>query len=180
MKDKKLFQQYMTGMGELFDKKISDALKDIYWTSLEPFTDEECKKAFDQVITSCKWFPKPAELLERLKGTEQDKATLAWIEVYEAIKEVGSGQSIRFPDPVIHSVVEAMGGWVRLAFQEEKDSKWNRKEFIDLYRVLSKKTSHPEYLVGEYEEINRWKGYKKLIELPIEWHGQKLIEDSKQ
>ena len=43
MKSVEMFNQQLTGMGEVFNKAITPALAQIYWTSLKEFTDEQVK-----------------------------------------------------------------------------------------------------------------------------------------
>jgi len=170
MNNKKQFQEYMLLIGERHDKKFSEGLIDITWKALESFSDDECIKAFNHVIKYGKfWKDILPDLLEQLEGTKEDQGELAWTEVYDAIRNVGCGQSIRFSDPVIHSAIEKMGGWIRLAQQEEADSKWNRKEFLSLYRACSRRNDHPAYLTGMYEEDNELRGFNDFIPKIIEW-----------
>ena len=66
MKDKEKFKGFMMIVGELFDKNPSQQLLDVYWQILEPFTDEQCEAAFKKVITTVKFFPKPADFMDHL------------------------------------------------------------------------------------------------------------------
>ena len=59
MTDKTKFREFMAGLGEVFDKKISDTLSSVYWKSLLPFDDETCIEMFERIISTCKFFPKP-------------------------------------------------------------------------------------------------------------------------
>jgi len=40
MKDDRKYKEYMTVLGELFDKPISELLISVYWKTLQPFDDE--------------------------------------------------------------------------------------------------------------------------------------------
>lgn len=155
MKNEIKFKEYMTMLCELHDKILSDMMKDLYWKVLEPFTDEECERAFKELIYSTRFFPKPVDLIEILQGKKQDQATLAWLEVLGAIKSIGHYKSVKFSNPVIHSVINAMGGWPELCMMETKDGKWKQKEFERLYDVMSLRGGkHPAYLPGAHENNN--------------------------
>ena len=41
MKNEKMFKEWMSLFGEMFDKEISDLLKTAYWKVFEPFSDEQ-------------------------------------------------------------------------------------------------------------------------------------------
>ena len=162
MRDESKFKEYLTALCEIHDKKISPLLASLYWKVLEPFTDEQCEKAFKSLIYESRFFPKPVEFIETIKGTTGDRATTAWLEVLETVARVGHYQSVRFDDPVIHAVIEAMGGWVRLAGDMKADEeKWKQKEFERLYQVLSKnpRDNVPSYLPGLCEIQNAANGY---------------------
>ena len=155
MKNEIKFKEYMTMLCELHDKILSDMMKDLYWKVLEPFTDEQCEKAFQEILLSSRFFPKPVDFVEILRGKKTDQATMAWLEVLGAVKSIGNYQSVKFSNTVIHSVINAMGGWPELCLMENDDVKWKQKEFERLYEVLSERGGkHPEYLPGTHESNN--------------------------
>ena len=139
MENKKRFSSMMASLTEIFDKEITRGLSEIYWQTLKPFSDKECEKAFSAIISTCKFFPKPAEFIEILKGSQQESATIAWLKVDKAVRRIGVEASVQFNDPVIHSTIEAMGGWEKLGDALERDWKWVRKEFESLYPIMSRK-----------------------------------------
>ncbi len=168
MKDRKKFLEYMTLLGELHDKKITQILLEAYWKSIEDIPDELAYKIFDQAIAMCKFFPKPADLRELAFGTaDKDPAELAWAKVYSACSHIGFYDSVEFDDPVIHSVIKAMGGWPKLCMTNESEMKWKRKEFITLYNTLKGKQDHPDYLPGIIERDNAALGYPSAIPEPV-------------
>jgi len=176
MKDRKKFLEYMTLLGELHDKKITQILLEAYWKSIEDIPDELAYKIFDQAIATCKFFPKPADLRELAFGTaDRDSAELAWAEVYNACRHIGSYDSVEFDDPVIHSVIKAMGGWPKLCMTNESEMKWKRKEFITLYHTLRGKQDHPDYLPGIVERDNAALGYPNAIPEPIKITLEKFM-----
>lgn len=176
MKDQIAFKNFMTLLGELFDKEISDTLKNAYWTTLKPYSDSQCTAAFEAVITKCRFFPKPAELLELISGPETDKAMLAWLRVDKAVRTIGNYESIDFTDDrAINSTIEAMGGWVALCNTSEAEWKWKRKEFENLYPAMTRRTDHPEYLPGtvEIDNVGRMYDAPNVVRL-VEKQNQHL------
>ena len=157
----------MVGLGEIFNKEISQVLMDIYWKALEPFSDEICAHAFNQVITTSKFFPKPAELLERISGSPEDRAMLAWLSVEDAIRRFGPYTSVRFVDPVIISVIESLGGWPSFENFTNNELKWKQKVFFVRYRAMQEKSEHSSYLPGIAEIENNSRGYSEFIEPPV-------------
>ncbi len=166
MQDYQKFHETMIALGEIFDKEITSSILSIYWRILLPHPDEACKQAFESVISEARFFPRPADLLERLNGHREHRATLAWLQALETIKRVGNYASVQFADPVIHSVIQAMGGWPRFCDGEAKDEKWKQKEFERLYTVIAERPGkHPEYLHGDHELQNAALGHEQKPEI---------------
>jgi len=155
MRDEIKFKEYLATLCELHDRTMSKLLTDLYWKVLEPFSDEECEEAFKLIIYDSKFFPKPADFREVLLGKKANKATESWLEVLGAVSKIGNYQSVKFDNPVVHSVINAMGGWPQLCMMEKADEKWKQKEFERLYEVISSRNgNHPEYLIGTHEQEN--------------------------
>jgi len=155
MRDEVKFKEYLATLCELHDRTMSKLLTDLYWKVLEPFSDQECEEAFKLIIYDNKFFPNSADFREILIGKKANKATEAWLDVLGAVSKIGNYQSVKFDDQVIHSVINAMGGWPQLCMMEKTEEKWKQKEFERLYEVISaRKSNHPEYLIGTHEQEN--------------------------
>jgi len=169
MKNETRFKENMTVLCELFDKPVSKLLMGSYWKALESFTDEECEKAFNELALSSRFFPKLADFIEALSGTKKDQAFQAWLKVIDAVRRVGNYQSVKFNDPVIHSVFKFWGGWdvTTTPDWDGAQLKWKQKEFEQLYAVMSHNSSHPEYLPGKSEIDDAAKGYDRKHEIVL-------------
>lgn len=177
MKNKKMFSQFIVTICEMFDKEISELLTAMYWKTLEPFTDKQCEKAFNTVILSSRFMPKPVDIIEAIRGNNTDRATSAWLDVLETVKKTGTYQSVKFSDPVIHSVIESMGGWIRLGQTPETEIKWKQKEFERLYQVIQEREgTHPDHLPGVFEMENSAQGYVEHIPEPVLIGTQKEVK----
>lgn len=154
------FLKYMHAMGELFDKALSEHTVSLYWEALKDYSDQDIMKAFNVAAKSCRFFPKPVDLIECIDGEKSDKSLLAWEKVYKAISGVGAYESVQFDDPAIHSCIELMGGWPQLCQCKVDEIKWKQKEFENLYRVMSKREDHSGYLPGIFETDNAARGFK--------------------
>lgn len=161
------FLKYMISLGEIFSKEITDTLLQFYWMVLKDFAEEEITNAFNRVTLTLKFFPKPAELLEIIQGNQNDKAMMAWEKVFNTISRIGTYQSVEFDDPVIHSTIELMGGWVELGNITTDEIKWKQKEFEKIYLVMVRKKKHPEHLAGITEKENFRKGLAGYIPEPV-------------
>jgi len=180
MKNEIKFKEYMTLICELHDRVLSNMMKDLYWKVFEPFTDEQCEAAFKEIIYSSKFFPKPADFIEVLQGKKANRATGAWIDVLDSVKRIGNYSSVKFSDPVIHSVVTAMGGWPELCMMTNDEVKWKQKEFERLYEVIgAREGKHPDYLPGTTELENFRTGFetqKEIVQIGFDKQKIRMIQ----
>ena len=167
MKDKTKFSEFMTIIAEMFEKTPSKAILEVYWKSIGPYSDDDCVKAFNEIIVKSRFFPKPVDIIETIRGTGTNRATGAWIKVLGTLRGVGSYQSVQFDDPVIHSVIETMGGWPEMGNLLVDDEKWKQREFEKLYPIMEKRGNHPTHLSGKFELDNTAKGYLDYNEEPV-------------
>ena len=182
MKNKTEFAKYMLMMSELFNKELSKPIKEIYWKALEPYSDADCIAVFNKAILSCTFFPKPAELIELIKPKQamSDQAELAWIDVESAVKSHGPYASVKFDNPVIHGVIDALGGWVKFQDVTMNNWVWVKKEFVKLYPILAGRGGYPDTLPGQIEMDNTALGYdniKPAVQISCKSIERKLIEE---
>ena len=79
-------------------------------------------------------FPSPAEWVKAIDGDAASKSLVAWTEIITAIRQVGHYESVVFADPLIHRVINDMGGWIFLCQQSERELVFLQKEFERRYR----------------------------------------------
>lgn len=161
---KLMIGEYLSMLAEIFDREVTKSLLRIYETVLEPYSEAACKVALEKAISTCKFFPKPTELLEFLQGPESDRATEAWLEVDKVVKQIGNYATVKFSDPVIMSCIEAMGGWEELGKVTTNEWKWKRKEFENLYPIMARRREHPEMLLGACDRENIGRGFQEKAE----------------
>jgi hypothetical protein len=164
-RDELKFAELMAVLSEVFDdgRQISKIKMDVYYQALCGFEIADVEKAIKGVILkrSTASFPKPAEIIQEIQGSSADVSAIAWMKVVETIRRVGSYQSVMFDDPVIHEVLDFMGGWPSTADWLEDELKWKQKEFERLYSILkvNSRKSIP-YLAGSHEIQNTANGYE--------------------
>ena len=140
----------MTGMGEIYDKEITPILTKIYWKVLLPFTNEQAEKAFNRAIASCKWFPKPSELIDLLKEEVKGlSAPEAWYEVMSGL-ERGHEPN----DPIIQKAIRALGGWQRMGLLTYDELSWVEKRFNEHFNTYQNREVD-SLIEGEESEIFR-------------------------
>lgn len=156
MLDKILFLKAMTAISEIYDKKLSDDALDVYFSCLEEISDDDFIFATNRIAKERTFqsMPKPAEFLEKILGSLDDRAVFAWEIAYSTAISTGIYKSVSFQDSAIHSVIEALGGWEFFASHPKEETPYIRKNFIDFYKALSKRDYHPEFLLGFLDQKN--------------------------
>lgn len=181
--DRKQFAALMVALSEIFDggKELSKERIQLYWLALKEYTIEQVQQAASDIIRERVYpsLPKPAEIIEAIRGKESDRATMAWLEVIYALRRIGTYESVRFSNPAIHAVIEHMGGWPEMGNMPTEEEKWKQREFEKLYTLMEGKKDPPEYLPGRIEIDNAARGFQKHVPEPIAigFDGVKRIEN---
>lgn len=128
MKNQQKFREFMTGLGEIFDKEITVILQNVYWKALKKFDDRQCEKAFNAVIMDCKFFPKPSEIIEKIQDTRKVSGEVAWGKVMESL-ECGS----RPDDYATTRAVQSLGGWNYLGRLTYNELHWQGRKFAEIF-----------------------------------------------
>ena len=158
------FVKLMTGLGVLYAKPMSEHLIDIYWQALKNFSFAGVKEALNAHVRNPdtgQYLPKPADVVRYLEGAGQTQALQAWSQVVRTIRAVGCYESVVFDDPIIHAVIEDMGGWLQLCKITQKELPFRAHEFEKRYLgyVLHPPQHFPKQLIGLIESQNNLQGY---------------------
>ncbi len=177
------FAKVMITLAEVYDdgRPPSPLKTETYFQILKRYSIEQVKEAAMVTIQARTFasFPKPAEIIQAITGAVEDRATVAWADVYRTLQRVGTWQSVRFSDPVIHAAIVAMGGWVKIGEMQDREAPFVRKEFESLYRIMSTRGgTFPDHLPGICEIENRIAGYEVKPEIiSIGTQPLKRLED---
>lgn len=169
--DKTQFATLMGALSEYYNRDISDALIGMYWQGLEHYDIGAVRESLNRHMQnpeSGQFFPKIADISKMLGGTTSDKALNAWAKVDKAIRYVGPYQSVAFDDPLIHRVLQDMGGWIGLGQKTDEDWPFIAREFENRYRGYAMRNEKPDYsptLIGLAEAHNAKEGF--AIEPPM-------------
>lgn len=140
MLNEKTFLEGMSLLSELFDKKPSDSLLNLYYTTLQELSDDEFKSAINTIARTNKYncMPKPAEILENVHGSANDETLNAWANVLGAIRDVGGYRSPTF-DGATARTIEHLGGWVTFCDATTEELVWKQKDFEKFYPIFQKR-----------------------------------------
>ena len=140
MLDKQRFIEIMVGLCDLYGKTPSEFIYDTYYGVFKDYTEKEFSSAITKCIKNRKYnsLPNPAEILEYLEGTSDDKAMMAWLQLKEAVCKGGFNKSVEFADPIIAKALDNLGGWEWFCNSSIEEEPFNQKRFMDIYRLLDK------------------------------------------
>jgi hypothetical protein len=111
------FCELLGVVSEQYGKPISEGAKILYWQGLLDFEFSAVQQALYRHIRNPDngmFMPKIADIVRMLQGSTQDSALAAWAKVDQAVRKVGTQVSVAFDDPLIHKVLQDMGGWLGL------------------------------------------------------------------
>jgi hypothetical protein len=170
IRDMAAFAHIMAGLGELYGKAVSEILTELYWVALKRFDIMAIREAVTIHINNPdagRFMPKPADLVGYLEGHANARALSAWSKVIHAIKHLGHYETLVFDDPLIHAVIDDMGGWISLCKVTEKDLSFRSHEFEKRYQNYLRHPPHhyPKQLTGSLNVANRTQGF--ATNLPI-------------
>lgn len=135
--DKSEFAEIWTAAFNMYNKSISHQTLSITFESLSQYDMTLIRKGLAQHIQSPEtgqFCPKPADIIKQIEGTFAERAAMAWSLVEYGIRHVGAWSSIKFDDPVIHIVLERLGGWVVICKIKENELAFKQKDFINSYQ----------------------------------------------
>lgn len=101
-----------------------------------------------------KFPPLPADIIKRTQGSHEERAMLAWAQVRMAMQRIGHYSSVDFESPLVHGVIEEMGGWGRLCEMKTDDAGRRQAEFVKRFVTYSSRGAlpalAPAHLRGEH------------------------------
>lgn len=147
------FAGLMHELGRHYGKEISEACSELYWNTWKQFKWVEVEKAVMKYMSDPderKLMPSPGDIIRWIVGSSETRALQAWAKVTDAISRVGSYESVIFDDLIIHSVISALGGWVKLCLSKTDDLPFIAQDFKKHYIALLKNPPDelPSHLLG--------------------------------
>lgn len=161
------FIDILEDMAIMLGADISMRRYELYFAALADLSIEQIRGAANEIARTATFFPKPKDFRESINGNQDEAAIAAWEKVLKAKSKAGQYQSVKFDDPVIHSVIKLMGGWGALCRLEgHDDEKWQRIDFEKTYKAMQgSNADHPAYLPGIEEIQNEAQGYPQKKEV---------------
>ena len=181
--NKEIFIKTMTILFSTFrGLKPEDATLDIWFKLLNDLSSEELETAIIKICRDVREIYPTTNIValirEQIIDNIKDQAILAWESVLQIMENCGSYESVQFADKAIHNTIDMMGGWIKLCEMTSDEEKWRMKEFLDIYKTMSKRGGTIKYLPGRIEVDNTAKGFFEYIKPPIQIGAEyKILPD---
>lgn len=148
------FSDLITDAMGFYGKDVSKFALGVWWQACERFEFEQVSKALTRHAMDPErgqFAPKPADLVRMLAGTATDRAQIGWGKACDAMQRVGAYQDVVFDDPVIHAVIEDLGGWPKFCRSSLDELSYVQHRFTESYRAYAGRESveYPRRLAGE-------------------------------
>lgn len=164
--DKPNFAKLLTSVMAFYRQDMSEFALGVWWEGCKPFDFAAIRDAFNRHAVNPdngQFAPKPADIVKLLQGSSTDGAMVAWSKVDKAVRSIGTYQTVVFDDPIIHAVIQDMGGWIELGRKEEKEWPFVAKEFQTRFRGYKTQggvDGYPKSLIGMAEAQNAQQGFE--------------------
>lgn len=154
-KDRARFVRLITDVLAFYRHDVSEFAVSVWWEACKAFDFEQVSKALTAHAMDPErgqFAPKPADLVRQLAGTPTDRAVVAWAKVYQAMGSIGAYRDVVFDDPIIHAVVEELGGWPAVCRTKVEELSYLQHRFCEAYRAWARHpvvADYPRVLVGD-------------------------------
>jgi hypothetical protein len=159
------FHALLSDVYAFYGKDISTFAARVWTEAMRPFDYAAVAAALNQHVMSPdsgQYLPKPADVVKVLQGSTQDSALVAWSKIDSTVRHKGTYVSVAFDDPIIHRVIQEMGGWVHIGGKSEDEWPFVKNEFVNRYRGYKTRGFQHEYppvLLGIADSYNAQQGF---------------------
>lgn len=174
IEEKRRFASLMTSLADYYEKSLSKGVLALYWEGLRQYDYEAIERAawaHTQLPDEAgRWMPKVSDLNKMLAGRTSDQGQIAWSKVDRAVRTVGPYADVAFDDPLVHRVIQEMGGWVHICNKDEKEWPFVAKEFVtryQAYKMTGEIPDHVRYLTGLASSQNQHSGQYQKVEVRL-------------
>jgi len=143
------FKKALILMSEIYERSLSSASIELYYRLLKDYEWSKVRAAFELILKTSKFFPKPAEIISLVEQRpdeeleEEIEILNAWKALLVEFKKTSQIEKPRFekdPEPQktrLQETVDALGGWQACCMWEVKDYPYLFRLFSQIYRTVS-------------------------------------------
>lgn len=110
--DRKPLAKILGVLGSTFNEPLDDLKIEGYFLALKDLAFEDVRTAAFDALKTCKFFPRPADIRERIGGENLEALlTTAWAHVLSEIRRVGSWRTPELPADTEAAIKHLHGSW---------------------------------------------------------------------
>jgi hypothetical protein len=155
----------MLVLGEAIQQPIPQGYLDLHWTILERYPWSMVERGLQEALHR-RWFefPKPADIGELIEAGMAREADRQWLQLQEAVREVGPHYRIICEDPALAEAIRLLfASWPeachRLREAEGVERTMMRKDFLRAYRMAwDRSLSHADQYLKGLREVWQERG----------------------
>jgi hypothetical protein len=145
-------------------KRLTEVGIGVWWTALSSYDLDTVTDAIDRYVQSGDGIYSftTNHVVELIEGNTVDASQEAWAKMDKAVRQAGPWADVIFDDPIIHRVIEDMGGWAGFGQKTDKEWAFVAKEFETRYRGYKHRSNLGDYLprlTGTANTHNNEAGY---------------------
>jgi hypothetical protein len=148
MTDKKKILQLLLATAEVLRGELSEPAQEMYLSVLMQYDEDQITKALNECVRECRFFPVPADIIERIEGSKKVHAVAAWDNVLSLVRSRGRNYSGGF-DHQTESALRVIGGWKNLCDTEEKVLSFKMKDFCEAYGTVGHHAFDDRRILGD-------------------------------
>lgn len=114
--DRPRFAELLAVLSETFNEPVSETRATAYWLALHTLPLDAIRHAVSQAIQTCRFFPKPVELLEAAGDLAPDAGLIEAL-IVAHLRRPG-GDRMPVTEPFLALVVERLGGLRMVAMMD--------------------------------------------------------------
>jgi len=161
IEDKKKFYTAIMGTWQILRAdKINEAVVNVYFETMKDYNVDDVVNAFSISLKTCKFFPRPAELIEIIEQSSGQKQISAKSKseiqadiVLKKLRYEGRNGTVDFADPVTLHLMSSRWKYTTWASNViEADLKWWRREFCDAYQAYAEQNQAQQQITGPGNE----------------------------
>ena len=152
------FAQIMAIMQEVFvpNKPISTEKTQLYFSYLKEYSLKDVAYACEQILRTktISTFPLPAEIESRLKLSEEESIDFRALEAWgKACDLIVLGTRSTGDEILDETIRIAFGGWEKFGQTDPEQESFDRRHFIDCYKVVQKRMTQYGRQLDERKSI---------------------------
>ena len=158
MSKQELVRESLAVLAEMFDRQISPATVRAYTGLLSGYSEGQIRAGFNAVARKCKFWPKPADIIELIEGRDSDSqgqveaaANQSWAVIMRSLNRYAG---LNLSDHVALEAVRQIGGLSALCDCDGESERFLRRDYIAAYKriVSSGMAVSGEPLAGDHND----------------------------